>query len=208
MVIVETNALDKSNRLDLDAVVNSLQAGIEVRHRTIGSLIPQIAAAAGLLVETLQRGGKVLVCGNGGSAAAAQHLTGELVGRYKADRAPLPALALTTDSSVVSCIGNDYAFEDVFARQVQALARKEDLVIGFTTSGRSTNVLRALAKAEELGATTLALTGERGLALPVADHVIAVPSSVTARVQEEHDAIIHAWCEVIDRVFAPSPPEG
>lgn len=206
--MLETDALDESNMLGLDTVASSLQAGIEVRHRTIGSLIPQIAAAAGLLVETLQRGGKVLVCGNGGSAASAQHLAGELVGRYKVDRAPLPAVELTADSSVVSCIGNDYGFEDVFARQVQALTRKEDLVIAFTTSGRSSNVLRALVKARGLGVPTLALTGESGLAEPVADHVIVVPSSVTAHVQEEHDAIIHAWCEVIDRAFAPSPPAG
>jgi D-sedoheptulose 7-phosphate isomerase len=179
-----------------------LRAGIEVRWRTIQILSGEIAASGQVLVEVLKKGGKVLVCGNGGSAATAQHLAGELAGRFKAERRPLPGLALTADSSVLTCIGNDYAFDEVFSRQVQALAGPQDMVIGITTSGRSKNVLRALQVASELGATTIALTGEAGLSGLVVNHLLAAPSSVTARVQEEHDAILHAWCEAIDRAFA------
>jgi glucokinase len=184
--------------LEEQLVRQALQAGPQVRQRTLEKLLPVIHQSALLLVETLKNGHKILVCGNGGSAASAQHLAGELVGRYKGERRALPAIALTADSNVVTCIGNDYGYEEVFARQVTALAAPGDLVIGLTTSGRSKNVLKALQVAQELGARTLALTGEKGLPEPVADTVLAVPSAVTAYIQEEHDAIIHAWCEVID----------
>jgi D-sedoheptulose 7-phosphate isomerase len=110
-------------------------------------------------------------------------------------------VALTADSSLVTCIGNDYGFDQVFARQVQALASPGDVVIGITTSGRSANVLKGLAAAQERGAVRIALTGQAGLAGAQADYVLGVPSALTARIQEEHDAIIHAWCEMVDREF-------
>ncbi len=182
-------------------VVSSLDAGLEVRQRTIEHLAGQIAETALLMVQVLQKGGKVLVFGNGGSAATAQHMAGELVGRYRANRKPLPAVALTADSNVLTCIGNDYDYGEVFARQVNALAQPGDLVIGITTSGRSENVLRGLKSAQEIGAATIALTGRAGLTEPVAQHVLAIESLETARVQEEHDAILHAWCEVLDSAF-------
>ena len=156
---------------------------------------------AGLILQVYNQGGKVLIFGNGGSAASSQHLTGELLGRFKAERSPLPALALTADSMVLTCIGNDYAFDQIFARQVRALAQPGDLVIGLTTSGRSANVLEGLRAGRKCGALTIALTGEAGLAEPVADHVLAIPTQPTANIQEEHDAIIHAWCEVIDNNY-------
>ena len=187
---------------DRERVVASLRAGLEVRKQTIALLTDQIVEIAALLVDHLKNGGKVLVFGNGGSAAAAQHLAGELTGRYKAERKPLPAVALTADSSLLTCIANDYDYEEIFARQVRALAQPGDLVIGLTTSGRSPNVLKGLLAAREAGALALALTGENGLAKPVADYVLCVPSSSTARIQEEHEAIIHAWCEVIDGSFS------
>jgi D-sedoheptulose 7-phosphate isomerase len=188
----------------IQIIRQSLSDGLSVRQATIDGLIPDILDSANLLIRTFQSGHKVLIFGNGGSAATAQHLAGELVGRYKVERSPLPALALTADSSVLTCIGNDYAFAEVFARQVQALTGPGDLVIGITTSGHSANVLRGLGAARLQGAHTLALTGQAGLAEPLADTVLAAPSLVTARIQEEHDAIIHAWCEVIDRVFSRS----
>jgi predicted NBD/HSP70 family sugar kinase len=196
-------ALDEPPRSpSLALVLDTLEAGIEVRRRTIVRLAEQIAQTGQALIQALQAGRKVLAFGNGGSAAAAQHLAGELAGRYKAERPPLPGLALTADSSLVTCIGNDYGFEEVFARQLQALAAPGDVAIGFTTSGRSVNVLRGLSAAQARGAVTIALTGEAGLIGLHADHVLAAPSPLTARIQEEHDAIIHAWCEMIDRVFA------
>ncbi|MAS33742.1 MAG: hypothetical protein CL610_07035 [Anaerolineaceae bacterium] len=178
-----------------------LWAGLEVRQRTLQTLLPIIERTADVLIEALQAGKKVLVFGNGGSAAEAQHFTGELTGRYLAERAPLPAICLSSDSSIVTCIGNDYSYDDVFARQVHALAQPGDIAIGLTTSGRSANVLRAFEAANERGAITIALTGQRGLQA-TADHVLAVPAQSTARVQEEHLAIIHTWCDAIDEVFA------
>jgi glucokinase len=194
--------MDRTNQAQSrERVLASLSAGLEVRKQTIARLTDQITETAMLMVQILQKGGKVLVFGNGGSAAAAQHMTGELTGRYKAERRPLPAIALTADSSLLTCIANDYAFDTVFARQVRALAQPGDLVIGLTTSGRSPNVLEGLLAAQEAGVLTLALTGENGLAKPAADYVLCAPSGSTARIQEEHEAIIHAWCEVIDAAF-------
>jgi D-sedoheptulose 7-phosphate isomerase len=165
----------------------------------IDGLLPQVDAVAARLIEAFSGDGRVFTCGNGGSAADAQHLAGELVGRYKRERRPLPATALSVDPSVVTCIGNDYSFEDVFARQVQALARAGDVVIGFTTSGRSENVVRALAAARELGATTVLFGGGEGRpALDHADLVLLVPSSATARVQEMHLLLLHLVIEQVD----------
>ncbi len=190
--------------LDADQalVLQTLHAGLEVRPRTIQHLAASIALSGRSIVQALRSGKKVLAFGNGGSAATAQHLAGELAGRYKAERQPLAGVALTADSSLVTCIGNDYGFEQVFARQVRALAASGDVVIGITTSGRSPNVLKGLAAAREIGAVTIALVGQAGLTGMEADFMLDVPSELTARTQEEHDVIIHAWCEMIDREFA------
>lgn len=186
----------------LAALRRAFQESLELRRKTLACLLPDIVRSAESILSTLKNGGKILVCGNGGSAAAAQHLSGELMGRYRKNRSPLPCTALTADSSILTCIGNDYEFEETFARQVQALARPGDLLIAFSTSGRSPNVLRALRQARRMGVATLALTGAAGLAEPLADRVLAVPSESTARIQEEHDLIVHAWCDLIDQEFA------
>jgi glucokinase len=193
--------VEKQGGDQLDKVKHSLQEGITVRHRTITHLADKISYTAELILQAYHQGGKILVFGNGGSAASSQHFTGELLGRFKVERRSLPAIALSADSMVLTCIGNDYTYEQVFARQVRALAQPGDLVIGITTSGRSANVLEGLRAGRESGAVTIALTGEHGLTEPVADHVLAVPATATANVQEEHDAIIHAWCEVIDNNY-------
>jgi D-sedoheptulose 7-phosphate isomerase len=165
----------------------------------ISGLVPQVDAVAARLIAAFDGDGRVFTCGNGGSAADAQHFAGELVGRYKRERRPLPATALSVDPSVLTCIGNDYSFEDVFARQVQALARPGDVVIGFTTSGRSENVVRALAAARELGATTVLFAGGEGKpALDHADLALLVPSATTARVQEMHLLLLHLVIEQVD----------
>ena len=165
----------------------------------IEELLPRADAVARALVEAYERGGRVFACGNGGSAADAQHLAGELVGRYARDRRPLAATALAGDPSVVTCIANDFSFEDVFARQVRALARAGDVVVGYTTSGRSENVIRALAAARELGATTVLFAGGDGSpAADHADHALVVPSTSTARVQEMHLLLMHLVVEQVD----------
>jgi D-sedoheptulose 7-phosphate isomerase len=167
-----------------------------------------IVQTADMLVGCLRRGGKILVCGNGGSAADAQHLASELVGRYRRerDRAPLPAIALTTDTSLLTAISNDYGFQEVFARQVTALAVPGDVVIGISTSGRSPNVVAALVAARELGAYTVAMVGQqRGELGEVAQATIRVPSQDTPRIQEVHAVIIHVLCDLIERQLFFNP---
>ncbi len=164
-----------------------------------GDLLPAVAEIADRLCAALGRGGKLIAFGNGGSAAEAQHLAGELLGLFRATRRPLAAMALTTDSSVVTCIANDFSYEDLFARQVEALAAADDVVLGITTSGTSENVVRGLRAAHQRGALTVAWTGANpGPAGATADLVLAVPSSTTARVQEVHTLAMHAICVAVD----------
>lgn len=162
-------------------------------------LLPQAAEVGALLIATYRQGGRLFTCGNGGSAADAQHLAAELVGRYSRDRRPLAASALSVDPSVLTCIGNDYSFEEVFARQVRALVRAGDVLIAFSTSGRSDNVVRALAAAREQGAATVLFTGgDGGPAAEHADHALIVASAKTARIQELHLLLLHLVIEQVD----------
>jgi D-sedoheptulose 7-phosphate isomerase len=175
--------------------------------RATAALADRVREAGALLCETFARGGIVYTMGNGGSAADAQHLTGELIGRFKRDRRPLPAVTLSTDPTVLTCVGNDYSYDDVFGRQVEALARPGDLVVAFTTSGRSSNVVTALKQAQANGATTLLFGGgDGGPARSHADHALIVPSSVTARVQEMHTLMLHAVSEIVDAWAAGEEP--
>jgi D-sedoheptulose 7-phosphate isomerase len=162
-------------------------------------LLPQIHRVGSILVDAFAAGHRLYTFGNGGSAADAQHLAAELVGRYRRERRPLPAVALTVDPSVLTCIGNDYDFDEVFARQVQALAGPGDVVAGFTTSGTSGNVVRALAAGREQGATTVLFgAGDGRAASRYADHTILVPGTATARIQELHLLTLHLLSEVVD----------
>lgn len=170
------------------------------------ALIPRAAELADRLCSALERGGKLIAFGNGGSAADAQHFAGELLGRFRASRRALPAVALTTDPSVVTCIANDFSYEDLFARQVSALATPDDVVIGITTSGRSENVVRGLRAAREVGALAVAWTGaDPGPAGAAADLVVAAPSTTTARIQEVHTLLMHTICVAIDAWAAAGP---
>ncbi|THF85611.1 SIS domain-containing protein [Deinococcus sp. KSM4-11] len=173
------------------------------RHRDVLELLPpleaDLARAAERCVAALRSGGKMLICGNGGSAADAQHFAAELTGRFRRERAPLAALALTTDSSALTCIGNDYEFAEVFARQVRALARPGDVLVGLSTSGSSPNVRRALSAAREIGADTVLFSGDRLAERPAeVDVLLAVPAARTAQIQEMHILLIHVLCETID----------
>jgi D-sedoheptulose 7-phosphate isomerase len=166
----------------------------------VDALLPDLARIGDGVCGALADGGHVYTFGNGGSAADAQHLAAELVGRFRRDRRPLPAVALSTDPSVVTCIANDYGYEDIFGRQVAALARKGDVVIGFTTSGRSPNVTNGLAEARRAGATTVLFTGgDGGDAIGESDLALVVPSSSTARIQEIHLLMLHLLSERVDR---------
>jgi D-sedoheptulose 7-phosphate isomerase len=165
-------------------------------------LAPAIASAASLLVGAFKAGNKLLVMGNGGSAADAQHLAAEIVGRFKLERPALPALALTTDSSILTAIGNDYGFERVFLRQVEAHACAGDVVVGISTSGNSPNVKLALELAASRGCHTVALLGNDGGSIKdVSELAIVVPSADTPRIQEGHIAIIHIVCDLVERTL-------
>jgi D-sedoheptulose 7-phosphate isomerase len=170
-------------------------------------LLDDVRAVGAVLIDAFENGGTLYTFGNGGSAADAQHFTGELIGHYKRDRRPLPAVTLTTDATVSTCIANDYAFEDVFSRQVQALARPGDVVVAFTTSGRSANVVKGLAAARDRGATTLLFAGgDGGPSLALADHAFVAPSSQTPRIQELHTFLLHALSEILDAWAAGEEP--
>jgi D-sedoheptulose 7-phosphate isomerase len=186
-----------------DIIKASLQEGITLREAMIQQT-QEIDAAGSLWVETLSEGGKILFAGNGGSAADAQHLATELIGRFERNNG-FPALALTVDSSCLTAVGNDFGFEHIFRQQVLALGQKGDLLVGLTTSGNSPNVVLALEAAKERGLRTLALTGSKGgKAETVADMTIKVPSDRTCRVQEIHISLGHIWCEIVER-SVPSP---
>lgn len=152
-----------------------------------------------MICDTLAAGNKVLLCGNGGSAADAQHIAAELVGRYEQPRRAFPAISLTTDTSAITALSNDYGYDDVFARQVQALAVAGDVLIAISTSGKSPNVVRAAERARGMGCKTIALTGLAGEPLASAcDLAIVVAANRTSRVQEAHITIGHLWCEMVD----------
>jgi len=168
-------------------------------HERMTANAGKIAAVADAIAASLKQGGSVLVFGNGGSAADAQHFAAELLGRYERERTAWPAVALTTDTSALTAIGNDYGFDRVFARQLEALGKKGDVAIGISTSGNSPNVLRALETARDRGLITVALTGKGGQAGSIASHHIAVPEERTARVQEVHATVLHVICELVER---------
>lgn len=156
-----------------------------------------------VILRSVRDGGKILICGNGGSAADAQHIAAEFVGRYETDRRALPAIALTTDTSALTAISNDYSFENVFLRQVSALAQKGDCLIAISTSGNSPNVIAAVMEARKIGCSVVGMTGSKGKKLAsLSDAAIMVPSDRTARIQEAHITIAHIWCEAVDRMIA------
>jgi D-sedoheptulose 7-phosphate isomerase len=175
----------------------------------LGRLEPMVAAAARVLADALAAGGKLLFCGNGGSAADCQHLAAELTGRFVHDRRPLAALALTTDTSALTCIANDYDFEQVFARQLRALGRPGDVLVAISTSGHSPNVLAAADAARALGMACVGLLGRDGGALKSrCDPAIVVPSQVTARIQEAHILIGHSLCGMLEDLLGLHGPHS
>lgn len=190
-----------------DLVTRRFQESAQLKRDSATLLAPAIARAGTLLTDCLRDGNKLLVCGNGGSAADAQHFSAELVGRYERERAGLPAIALHADTSTLTAVANDYGYERVFARQVTALARPGDTLIAISTSGNSPGILRAVEAAQQMDLPVVALTGRDGGALAAllgpADVEIRVPASVTARIQEVHILALHCLCELIDAGLAP-----
>lgn len=181
------------------ALARSLREHLKAIEALLDSSLADIDAAGRLIWEALNAGNKILLCGNGGSAADAQHIAAELVGRYEQQRRAFPAISLTTDTSALTALSNDYGYEEVFARQVEALGSVGDVLIAISTSGKSPSVVKAADQARAMGCKTIALTGCSGD--PLASHcdlAVVVPSDRTSRVQEAHITIGHLWCEMVD----------
>jgi D-sedoheptulose 7-phosphate isomerase len=194
-----------TNNVDFEVEVRrSIQASIAVLELLLAKteVLYLIAKASSLMVDAFQRGNKVLLFGNGGSAADAQHIAAEFVGRFAFDRPALPALALNVNSSSITAIANDHGFDRVFSRQIEALARSGDVAVGISTSGQSSNVIQALATAKKMGLHTIGLTGLSGKGLKDAvDHCICVPSTETPRIQECHILIGHIIAQLVERTI-------
>jgi D-sedoheptulose 7-phosphate isomerase len=198
------NNPDNSNAL----LTRSLEEHLAVMQALLASLVPAIDAAGRVICDALLSGHKILLCGNGGSAADAQHIAAELVGRYEKQRRAFPAISLSTDTSALTALSNDYGYDEVFARQVAALAAAGDVLIAISTSGKSPSIVKAADQARALGCRTVALTGCSGEPLTAhCDLAVVVPSERTSRVQEAHITIGHLWCEMVDNAVAGDSSE-
>lgn len=183
----------------LQKVLDHARLGLETREAFFEANSAQVVEIARALAIALAKGGKILFCGNGGSAADCQHLAAELVNRFKLERPALPGLALTTDTSILTAVGNDYSFDLIFEKQVQAFGSSGDVLIGISTSGTSPNVIAALKEAKRKGMLTVGMTGAgKGEMVSLCDHIISIPSKDTAIIQEVHIAVGHLFCELID----------
>lgn len=185
------------------------EASIQTKRDTLAAQLPAILRGSKLLADRLGAGAKILACGNGGSAADAQHFAAELTGRFERERKPLPGIALTTDTSALTAIANDYSFQEVFSKQVLALGRPGDVLLAISTSGNSGNVLRAMEAAHSVGMHVLAMTGRDGGAMAKAlkkdDVELRASSKVTTRIQETHILLLHCLCDAIDEMLFPAP---
>jgi D-sedoheptulose 7-phosphate isomerase len=186
-----------------NVILNILEAGITAKRSCVESNLDNLITAADMLTACMAAGGKVLIFGNGGSAADAQHLAAEFINRFQIERPPLAAIALTTDTSVLTSIGNDYHFDDIFSKQIKALGKKGDIAWGLSTSGNSPNVVKAVKTAQKIGISTIGMTGRGGELAKCADLVFAVDSDTTARVQETHITLGHILCELLERKLYP-----
>lgn len=201
--IVEKIEQSKNSKTEVQnfesLAAKSLNQHLEVFRQIVETDLENIESCADLIFETFQAGNKIVIIGNGGSAADAQHLAAEFVGRYETERIALPAIALTTDTSALTALANDYSFERVFERQIDALAVEGDLLIAISTSGNSPNVISAVMKARQKGCKIIGMTGSKGKKLAaLCDKAVLIPAERTARIQEGHITIAHIWCEFID----------
>ena len=182
----------------------TLEASIAVKTEFIKNNGERIIQCAERIAAGLTSGHKLLIFGNGGSASDAQHMAAEFINRFEVDRPPLAAIALTTDTSILTSIGNDFSFEDVFVKQIDALGQKDDMALGISTSGNSKNVVAALVRARQKGLTTMGLAGKSGGPMAAeCDHLLCVATGSTARIQETHITVIHMLCDLVDRLLFP-----
>jgi len=185
-----------------DRIKDILLESIQVKEEILRTGIAEIIEITNVIIDCLKKNGKVILFGNGGSASDSQHIAAELVGRFKKDRNALPAIALTTNTAILTSLANDYGYEIVFAKQIEALGQKNDVAIGISTTGKAKNVNLAVKQAKKMGIKTVALTGGDGGELAkLADTALIVPSSVTARIQEAHITIGHIICELVEQTL-------
>lgn len=183
-----------------ERIKDILLESIQVKEEILRNQIESIYGIAQLMIDCLKKDGKVIVFGNGGSASDSQHIAAELVGRFKRDRSPLAGIALTTNTSIITSLANDYGYDVVFSRQVEALGKKNDVVLGISTSGKAKSVILGIKQAKKMGIKTVALSGsDGGEVVKLADVSLVVPSKVTARIQEAHITIAHIICEMIEQ---------
>ena len=183
-----------------DVIKKNLSSHLEIINKILETNVSLIELFGNLLSSCLEKNGTIFLCGNGGSASDSQHIAAELVGKFKKERRALKSIALTTDSSILTSVGNDYGFKEIFSRQLEALATSGDIVIGISTSGNSEHIIRAFEVAKNMGVTTLSLTGRDGGKLKdFSDHCLTVPSESTARIQEAHILIGHILCDLIEK---------
>ncbi|MFO7886527.1 MAG: D-sedoheptulose 7-phosphate isomerase [Desulfobacteraceae bacterium] len=183
------------------SILESLETSISVKQNFIKNNLDLIEKGARCLAKTFKKGNKVLIFGNGGSAADAQHLAAEFINRFQMERPPLAALALTVDSSVLTSISNDYSFDDIFQKQIQGLGRKGDLALGISTSGNSLNVIQGLRSAKSMGLITMGFSGSSGKVKDMVDYAYCVDSGTTARIQESHIFLAHILCDLTERTL-------
>ena len=185
----------------LARVHEEIKDHLDLFEKLRATMLEEVVTIGRLLRESLDQGNKIMVAGNGGSAADAQHFVAELVGRYMVERPARAALALTTDTSILTAVGNDYGFEQVFSRQVEGLGKTGDVLIGISTSGNSQNLIAAFESATRIGVVTVALLGKDGGKMKaMADHALVIPSQCTPRIQEAHQWTWHTWCDLIDQI--------
>ncbi len=189
-------------------ITTILEDSVRTKRQAIETQLDTLIAAADMLVTCIASGHKILLFGNGGSAADAQHIAAEFVNRFQIERRPLPALAMTTDTSVITSIGNDYDFDQIFAKQIQALGQRDDVAWGISTSGNSPNVVAGLAAAREQGLRCLGMTGQGGRIKDISDLTLTVPTATTARVQETHILMGHMLCQMVDQILFPHGAEA
>jgi D-sedoheptulose 7-phosphate isomerase len=204
------NETMESNKSTMESMHQLIQERLKDLHSVQNDFIkrssPDIVTLAAEIAQAFSQGNKLMIMGNGGSAADAQHMAAEFVNRFKIERPPLPALALTTDTSILTAVGNDYSFDDVFEKQILALGKSGDILIGISTSGNSPNIIRGFKIAREKKIMTVALTGNQGgKMIEWADRSLVVPSSITPHIQETHILAIHLLCEMVDTLLFPSP---
>jgi len=186
-----------------ETVLAILKESIDVKSISIKSNVDIIIEGADMLAKCITSGHKILIFGNGGSAADAQHIAAEFVNRFKIERPPLAAIALTCDTSIITSIGNDYDFDEIFSKQIKAIGNKDDIAIGISTSGNSKNVIKAINTAKKMGLFTIGMAGRSGKLASCADLVLPVESDVTARIQETHSITLHILCDLVDRILFP-----